>query len=88
MSDLDSLVGAFTNIPKLENAACIGLWWLFDPPASDESADDAEARQAAALQKCHSCAALRECRRWVDSLKKSQRPAGVVAGYAPVKRDR
>jgi hypothetical protein len=63
--------------PHLPGAACRGRWELFDD----------RGRQAEAIQLCQSCPALALCRQWVDSLKPSQRPPGVIAGRAPTERN-
>lgn len=60
--------------PHLAGAACVGRWELFDV----ETRDDARTPEAVAI--CQRCPALPECRTWLDSLKPSQRPMGVVAG--------
>lgn len=57
---------------KLTGAACRDRGDLF----LSEDADD----QAAAVEICRTCPVLTECRRWVESLPRSQRPGGVVAG--------
>ncbi len=80
MTDFDTFAAALVGIPRLRGARCIGRWAQFDPPTSDLTADAVQARQAAAIALCQQCSALTECRRWVDSLRPSQRPLGVIAG--------
>src|SRR5690606_7800734 len=56
-------------------AACVGRHELFDVEDRDDERVDA------AVAICQTkCPALADCRAWVDSLKPSQRPLGVVAG--------
>lgn len=76
----ESLTCALAGVPRLTDAACHGLWELFDPPGEGEDAEDVAYRHSAALKMCASCPCLSECRSYVDSLKPSQRPIGVIAG--------
>lgn len=77
-----SLFDALAGIPRLEGAACArgGRWAAFDPAHPDEGAADVQYRHQVALRICAECPALADCRTWVDSLKPSTRPEGVVAG--------
>ena len=69
----------------VDGAACVGARALFDrtrmpskPSLQDRIATESARAQAVAL--CESCPALTPCRQWYDSLAKSERPSGVMAG--------
>ena len=68
--------------PRLEDAACVKRPRLFD---GDSGADAAQA-----ISICKQCPALLQCRRWVKSLPRGQKPYGVIAGrhYPQVKTTR
>lgn len=77
--------------PALPAAKCVGRPHLFDPAERDEHPDVVEQRHLQALGLCQHCPALDDCRRWIEGLRPSQRPAGVVGGEIreparPVKR--
>jgi len=78
------LTDALFGIPDLPSAACWGRWDLFDPEREREPGqpvEDPHDRHQLAISIClHACPVVDECREWVDSLKPSKRPPGVVAG--------
>lgn len=74
------LFAALIGAPSLPGAACAGRWSLFDAPEPGADPDDAAYRQQVALRLCRTCPALTRCAEWVDSLPKSKRPTGVIAG--------
>ena len=85
MSDTwSSLSGVLVGIPDLPGAACWGRWDLFDPEREREPGqriEDAYDRHQLAVSIClNECPSLDACRSWVESLKPSKRPVGVVAG--------
>lgn len=80
MSRWDELVGQLASIPTLPGARCRGHHALFDGSSWDEDPAVRQARHSAALAICTRCPALALCADWLDSLPKSQRPLGVVAG--------
>ncbi|MGV0618170.1 hypothetical protein ABQE58_25080 [Mycolicibacterium elephantis] len=67
----------------LPHAFCRERPELFDPPAADTHPDDADYAERAALRLCRACPELNPCAAWVESLPKSKRPCGVVAGQVP-----
>lgn len=75
-----SLFDAIGLAPSLPGAKCRGRHHLFDPPEADTNAEDAEYAEKAALKICSWCPALARCADWVESLPKSKRPPGVIAG--------
>lgn len=79
---LEHLLAALKGIPRLPGAACAegGRWFAFDPPHHDETAADVAYRHQVALRICQSCPVLADCKSWVDSLPRSRRPRGVIAG--------
>ncbi|MDQ1304720.1 MAG: WhiB family transcriptional regulator, redox-sensing transcriptional regulator [Actinomycetota bacterium] len=79
MTAIGSLFAAI-GTPALPGARCRGRSHLFDDAAQGEPADTVEARHRQAIGLCQRCPALEQCGSWLDSLKPSQRPAGVVAG--------
>ena len=72
----DLLADLASDIPDLPGAACRGQQHVMD--ISDGRHRDAI---AAAQAICGGCGVLRECEAWLDSLPKTQRPSGVVAGH-------
>ncbi|BBY91331.1 hypothetical protein MGALJ_10000 [Mycobacterium gallinarum] len=84
MSEWNGLVNALFGIPDLAGAACWGRWDLFDPEREREpgqQSEDPHDRHQLAVSIClNECPVLDQCRAWVDSLKPSQRPIGVIAG--------
>lgn len=66
-------------VPDLPDAACRGQQTVMDVPTGRD-----HAAIAAAQHVCAGCRARRECEAWLDSLPRSRRPSGVVAGiYLP-----
>lgn len=75
------LFGMLAGVPNLSGALCKGQ-------APDFDNDDGDTGVTLLLaQFCEACPALKPCGEWVDSLRPSQRPSGVVAGryYRPRK---
>ncbi len=62
---------------RLDGAKCVGHAELFDLVADDPHATDSIAE---ALALCRTCPARTPCAEWFDSLPKSSRPRGVIAG--------
>lgn len=79
MSPVGSLFAAI-GTPALPGARCRGRSHLFDAGRKGERAESVAQRHAQAVQLCSGCPSLDRCRTWVDSLKPSRRPTGVVAG--------
>lgn len=78
------LAAALAGTPALPGAACRDSAELFDPPAEHEPSTAAARRHEAAVRLCRwACPVLAECERWADTLTKSQRPGGVIAGHRP-----
>lgn len=77
---VQSLFDAVGLAPSLPGAKCRGRHHLFDPPETDTNAEDALYAEQAALKICSWCPALARCADWYESLPKSKRPPGVVAG--------
>jgi hypothetical protein len=73
MSTIDDLMAALHGIPRLSGALCRGEADLFDQYDDLATVDTT-------IAICHSCPAKADCERWLDSLRPSQRPVGVVAG--------
>lgn len=78
--DLDGLLGALMGAPRLPGARCIGRHQLFDPPGDHEPPEQVAQRHTAAKRLCQSCDALASCEQWLDSLPRTRRPPGVIAG--------
>lgn len=76
------LFAALGLAPALPGARCRGKHHLFDAPSEldREPTDVTAARHAQAIELCRRCTALASCTTWFDSLPKSKRPHGVVAG--------
>ncbi len=77
---LYDLLAALVGAPALPGAKCRGRAHLFDPAERGEDPDLTEYRHQHALTLCRTCTALASCGEWVDSLPKSKKPAGVIAG--------
>ncbi len=77
--DLFAVIGL---APALPGARCRGKHHLFDAPSEleREPSEITAARHAQAIQLCRGCTALASCSTWFDSLPRSKRPHGVVAG--------
>lgn len=77
---VELLAQILRDSPRLRDGACVGREDLFDPAREDEAAEDVEYRHSRARRICRTCPVLVECREWVEQLKPSQRPVGVVHG--------
>lgn len=76
-----SLSESLAGVPRLPGAACAGRWDVFDPARDGEDVEDLKFRHSAAQRICVTeCPCLADCRSWVESLKPSKRPVGVIAG--------
>lgn len=71
---------AALGCPVLPGARCRGRSRLFDPARKGERSEIVAQRHAQAVGLCHRCPSLDACRAWLESLKPSRRPTGVVAG--------
>lgn len=71
---LDVLLESMDGIPNLSGARCVGEWKIFDNEHGSAELEEY------ALNLCGSCPVRAECAEWVDSLKPSKRPKGVIAG--------
>lgn len=74
------LFAALAGAPSLPGARCRGRSHLFDPAGDHEPPPTVEARHNQALGLCAHCPSLDRCAAWVDSLPKTRRPEGVIAG--------
>jgi len=85
MSAAAPLFTALVKAPSMSDAACIGRWHDFDPEAAGEHPTAVAQRHTAALRLCDQCRARARCEAWFESLPKTQRPHGVIAGriYPP-----
>lgn len=79
MSPVGSLFVAL-GVPALPGARCRGRSRLFDPGRKGERAEVVAQRHRQAAMLCGSCPSLAPCAAWLESLKPSRRPTGVVAG--------
>lgn len=75
---VELLSAVLRRAPRLPKALCRRQPNLFD--ADDPDPIERENQQREAMRLCNACPQLEECRAWVDSLPKSSRPHGVVAG--------
>ena len=67
--------------PSLPGAKCRGRRaHLFDGPDGREAPETTAQRHAQALSMWSRCPALERCTDWMNSLKPSKRPSGVVCG--------
>ena len=68
--------------PSLPGAKCRGRAHMFDGPDGREAPETTAQRHAQATLLCLAgpCPALGRCPDWMDSLKPSKRPSGVVCG--------
>lgn len=83
----EGIASALAGLPDLRGAMCVGRWDLFD--ADQDDADDRAWAIERAVEICQTCPVLAACIVYVDGLKPSQRPPGVVAGrtqHAPRRR--
>lgn len=72
--DPAGLLSLIVDQPHWPDAACRGLHEVFDDAIKDERA------QTTARKICGRCPNVDECRLWLASLPKSDRPPGVCAG--------
>ncbi|MEX3652379.1 hypothetical protein ABFW14_19015 [Mycolicibacterium fortuitum] len=77
---LTALLAAVGAAPALPGARCRGKHHLFDEAGKNEAPETADERHAQALGLCTHCTALASCEQWFDTLPRTKRPAGVVAG--------
>jgi hypothetical protein len=70
---LAGILDAIAAAPALERGLCVGHWDLWDATDDPAAVDHA-------VRLCLECPVLTSCRQYVDSLPKSKRPPGVVAG--------
>ncbi|SBS77350.1 conserved hypothetical protein [uncultured Mycobacterium sp.] len=75
-----ALFDAVGLAPALPGARCRGRSALFDLAEVGSDPEDAEYAEQAAKRLCSQCPSLVPCRSWYESLPKSQRPMGVIAG--------
>ena len=75
-----NLFDALGVAPALPGARCRGHHALHDPAEPGEDPTVVAQRHAQALELCSGCQSLGRCREWLDGLKPSKRPLGVVAG--------
>jgi hypothetical protein len=74
------LLGAVLDAPRLPSPQlCRGKSELFDDYEDPEVVEYCQSR-------CQSCPALAACGQWLDSLPKSKRPFGVIAGTVRIPR--
>jgi hypothetical protein len=73
------------DIPALPGARCAGLTDLLEATIAENgkpaSRAEVEIARTAALRLCNECPALAPCRAWLDGLRPTHRPRGVVAGH-------
>jgi hypothetical protein len=74
----ESLSAVLRSAPDLRGARCAGRWDLFD--AEQDDPEDRAWAVERAIQICGDCPVLGPCTAYVDGLKPSRRPPGVVAG--------
>lgn len=98
MTNMPTLHGRIGPIPRLPGAACVGAADLFESTievlGDGRSREQLKASRVAALALCNICPELDPCRAWIDDLRRTQRPTGVIAGLvigsdgrAPRRRD-
>lgn len=78
--DLDGLLGALIGAPHLPGAQCQGRHQMFDPPGDHEPPEQVAQRHTAAKHLCQICPSITSCARWFESLPRTRRPPGVIAG--------
>ena len=80
----NSMSALLADIPDLPGARCAGLADLFEATVDEHGKADTrterERARIAALRLCNACPALAPCRAWLDGLRPTWRPRGVVAG--------
>lgn len=77
--ELQALV-ADVVAPKLNGALCLDKWALFDAADSGDDPLVVEELNRQAITLCRRCLALTDCGAWLNSLPRTKRPTGVVAG--------
>lgn len=77
------LLDALGAAPALPGARCRGKAHLFDEAGKHEAPETTAQRHAQAAGLCQGCTALASCAAWFDSLPRTRRPLGVVAGRVP-----
>jgi hypothetical protein len=80
---LGLLIAILSDTPRLPGALCRAYPDLFDAThAIGQAAMTRHLAEARAQAKsvCRTCPALTECAAWVESLRPSERPGGVIAG--------
>ncbi|BBY67560.1 hypothetical protein [Mycolicibacterium helvum] len=81
-----SMAALIAGIPDLPGARCKGKADLFEatvgvrPVDGRPSRDELENARSEALRLCETCPALDACEAWLDGLRPTRRPRGVVAG--------
>ena len=83
VDDAALMADILTGVPRLDGAACVSRWHLFDPADAFEDAAQVEYRHGAAVVLCRECPCLSLFESWVASLPANRRPGGVVAGQFP-----
>nr|WP_233209245.1 hypothetical protein [Mycobacterium sp. ENV421] len=78
------MAALLADIPDLPGARCAGLADLFEATVDEHGKaaprSEREDARTAALRLCNACPSLAPCRAWLDGLRPTQRPRGVVAG--------
>lgn len=86
MSSWESISVFLAGVPDLPGARCKGRADLFEatvgvrPIDGRPTRDELERARSEALRVCAACPALDPCRVWLDGLRPTRRPRGVVAG--------
>ncbi|ULE32585.1 hypothetical protein [Mycobacterium sp. IDR2000157661] len=86
MPDWRTMSALLAGVPDLPGARCKGKADLYERTVAVQRADGEPTRdeldtaRAAALALCAECPSLVPCRAYVDGLRPSQRPHGVIAG--------
>lgn len=83
MNDWNEFIAQFGAVPNLAGAQCRGRTELFDATietSRERTLEEVEYARAAAKRLCGTCPALNPCRQWLDSLPRTKKPPGVVAG--------
>lgn len=80
------LARVLADVPRLEGAACQGLWPAFESANPEENPDEVAYRHTTALATCRRCPALDACAEWASGLRGRDRPDGIVAGQIPQRK--
>lgn len=83
MTNWQRMAALIAGIPDLAGASCKGEAHLFETTIGAHGGptkDELQAARTTALRLCASCPALDPCRAWLDGLRPTRRPQGVVAG--------